>query len=227
MKRLQITCYSMVFLFFLGLYIPSLWGHATVFFSPDDKPTSHLVAAINGSKTRLYSAIYMFTDKNIAQAVINAKKRGVKVQVVTDRSSYDSEYGKIKLLKDNGIDIFIFDPQVGNRRSKPIMHNKFAVIDNDVLTGSFNWTIAANKMNQENLVWIKNEPHTCQRYCDQFEKLKRRCVYHKIAENEPAKTPQPPSLDTGMKHQIMQMLKKARQKANTVLGMARESLGMA
>jgi phosphatidylserine/phosphatidylglycerophosphate/cardiolipin synthase-like enzyme len=51
------------------------------------------------------------------------------------------------------------------------MHHKFAIIDNRLLlTGSYNWTFAANNKNEENLMVI-DDPEIIIRYQNQFEKL--------------------------------------------------------
>jgi phosphatidylserine/phosphatidylglycerophosphate/cardiolipin synthase-like enzyme len=52
-----------------------------------------------------------------------------------------------------------------------IMHNKFAVLDGTtVLTGSYNWTLAASRSNDENLLWIKR-PELASRYTQRFQQL--------------------------------------------------------
>jgi len=52
-----------------------------------------------------------------------------------------------------------------------LMHNKFAVIDDQVvLTGSFNWTITAERKNAENLLVI-TDPDLAQKYTKQFKVL--------------------------------------------------------
>ena len=52
-----------------------------------------------------------------------------------------------------------------------LMHNKFVVIDDHVvLTGSFNWTISADKKNAENLLSITDKD-IAQKYAKQFKHL--------------------------------------------------------
>ena len=51
------------------------------------------------------------------------------------------------------------------------MHNKFAVIDNEiVITGSYNWTASAGERNDENLLVI-DDNYIVERYQDQFNNL--------------------------------------------------------
>lgn len=151
-----------------------------VLFSPDDHPTNYLIKYIENAKERIHAAVFMLTDKNIAEALIDAhEKRKVDVQVVVDRSSADTEFGKARLLCEHGIPTYVFVPHStrGHSRSHSggaLMHNKFAVIDNKLWTGSFNWTISANKRNQENVICTE-EKEVCDAFLAQFEKLKTRC----------------------------------------------------
>ena len=151
------------------------------YFSPKDNVGNHLIRHINESKKRIYAAIYNFTDKDVAQALIDAKKnKGIDIQVVTDQSCLQSEYGKIELLKENGIEVFVFKPKSLQTKSfgknfNEIMHNKFALFDNKVWTGSYNWTISAKRKNRENVL-CSDEKDVCKQYEKEFESLKRKCV---------------------------------------------------
>ncbi|MFH1461465.1 MAG: phospholipase D-like domain-containing protein [bacterium] len=155
----------------------SLSGKQHVLFSPDDNISEKLITTINNTKKNIYAAIYMFTDKKIALALIEAKnQRGVDVQVITDQSCLESKFGKVDMLKNGKIDIFVYKNNLKNKkRASKLMHNKFAIFDNEVCTGSFNWTIQANKRNKENLIFIDDQ-NIYKKYCDQFELLKKKCM---------------------------------------------------
>jgi phosphatidylserine/phosphatidylglycerophosphate/cardiolipin synthase-like enzyme len=175
-----------VSLFFL--LFPPLYGETKVFFSPDDKVTTHLVSSIKNARTKIYGAIYLITDKKIADALIEAKNNNhVDIQIITDQTSLDQNSNKVQYLKQNGVDTFVFKTgQNKNKYFAPLMHNKFAIIDNKVWTGSFNWTVSANIKNKENVTVLDDEA-TYKKYCDQFEKLKRQCVYHPTVATEVAR----------------------------------------
>ena len=187
-SKINTLLYPYLILFFFSV-IPhhELISKSIVYFSPDDKPQKHLIGYINGAKTRIYAAIYMFTDKKIAQALMDAKDRGIDVQIITDQTSVDSVYGKIFLLQEYGVKIFVFN--LNKRKGKfswydPIMHNKFAIIDEHVWTGSFNWTVSANSKNQENVIYT-DEKNVCEKYLEHFNTLKERCVIDPV-RNQPA-----------------------------------------
>lgn len=153
-----------------------------VLFSPDDRPTKRLIELINQAKIKIHAAVYMITDKTIAEALIDAKiNRGVDVQIVTDKITYDSSYGKGKLLEAQGVPLFIYSEAKASKTEKtttrfwgndPIMHHKFALFDDKKLwTGSFNWTASANRYNQEN-VMITDNKKIFRKFKDCFERLK-------------------------------------------------------
>jgi len=175
----------------LFVFIPliNLESKSFVYFSPDHKPTDKLLELIGQAKSKIHAAVYMITDHQIAQALINAKARGVDVQLIVDTSTVDLEYGKGSFLRKNNIDIFVFreqtkDSQSKNSRSKhsrsknsrygALMHNKFALIDNQLWTGSFNWTKNANMRNQENVV-LTDEKEIYQPFEQQFKVILERC----------------------------------------------------
>jgi len=109
--------------------------------------------------------MYTFTDREIAQAIIRAKDRGVNIKIYLDRSQVNAKYSKSRYFINNGIE--------GIRISSNnyIMHNKFAVIDNKiVITGSYNWTASAGERNDENLLVI-DDKNIIEKYQNQFNNL--------------------------------------------------------
>lgn len=146
-----------------------------VYFSPDDHPSDKLINLIDNAHHKIYAAVYMITDKTIAEALIKAKKRGVDVKVIMDRASFEGSWGKGKLLKENNIDLFVFGLHAKQKTKFPsaLMHNKFALIDNQLWNGSFNWTKNANKNNQENVILTDNST-LYKRFQKHFDVLKER-----------------------------------------------------
>jgi phosphatidylserine/phosphatidylglycerophosphate/cardiolipin synthase-like enzyme len=95
---------------------------------------------------------YSFTSAPIAKALVDAHRRGVKVQIILDKSQCIEKYSSADFLAHAGIPTCI-DPK------HAIAHNKIMVIDGyEVLTGSFNFTKAAEEHNAENLLVIQNAP---------------------------------------------------------------------
>lgn len=152
-----------------------------VLFSPDDNIKQELLDLINNEQERIQVAVYSFTDKVLANALIAAKKRGIEVEVITDPTQYLERYNKTPMLKDNGVSVLVYQPN--HKKVKTLanlMHNKFAIFFNNknnqsiVWTGSLNWTVSAQKSNQENII-VLYDRHVVERYQEQFGVLKKRC----------------------------------------------------
>ncbi len=76
--------------------------------------------------------------------------RGLRVNVLLDKSNLTDKYSQISRLRKSGIDVSI-------DRVPGIAHNKIIIIDKKiVITGSFNFTNAADKRNAENVIIINN-----------------------------------------------------------------------
>ena len=107
----------------------------------NERSKQFLLEKINESKTSLRIAMMVWTYKELASAVINAHKRGVKVQVVTH--SID---GMIPELKKAGIEV-IYPHHVS------MMHNKFMIIDDSIfVNGSPNWSLASFTWSDESFL---------------------------------------------------------------------------
>src|SRR2546430_13072224 len=95
---------------------------------------------------------YSFTSAPIAKALVEAHKRGVKVLAVLDTSNETQKYSAATFLVNAGIQTLIDDQHA-------IAHNKVMVIDSaTILTGSFNFTKAAEAKNAENLLVLTEAP---------------------------------------------------------------------
>ncbi len=153
------------------------------YFSPEDHPTKKLIELIDSAKKTIHAAVYMVTDKTIAEALIRAKKeRKVDVQIITDKITVTSSFGKAHLLRENEIKVWFLDAPSSTQKAgtffyaaPAIMHHKFALIDNNLWTGSFNWTRAANQKNHEDVLLTDNR-ESFQSFKKQFEKLKEKCA---------------------------------------------------
>jgi len=80
-----------------------------------------------------------FTSKPIAQALVDAHKRGVHTEIILDKSNIRDKYSAADFTSHMGIPTYI-DPVHG------IAHNKIIIVDREVvITGSFNFTRAAEE----------------------------------------------------------------------------------
>jgi phosphatidylserine/phosphatidylglycerophosphate/cardiolipin synthase-like enzyme len=124
------------------------------YFSPqipnESTPTPAICHEIGGAKHQILVQCYSFTSPQICQALVDAKKRGVDVRVIADKSD---KTGKGELLADlvkGGVPVKI-------DAKHAIAHNKIMVIDaQTVISGSFNFTVSAEQHNAENCLIIKS-----------------------------------------------------------------------
>jgi phosphatidylserine/phosphatidylglycerophosphate/cardiolipin synthase-like enzyme len=138
-------------------------GTTDVYFSPNGGGTAAVVREINGAKKEVLVQAYSFTSKPIAQAIVDARKRGVTVMAVLDKSQRREKYTEADFLAHSQIPTWI-------DASHAIAHNKIIIIDRTTLiTGSFNFTKAAEEKNAENLLVIKGNKTLIDRYIGNFE----------------------------------------------------------
>ena len=147
---------SLLFIFVSSFEILSF---SKIYFTPRDDIRSRLIELINNERKSIHSAIYMFTDKTIAQAIIDAYVRGVEIKIVLDQVSMSERFGKGLFLKKNGLNILVHTTATYNPFSMPIMHHKFFIFGLNNLynsgllwSGSFNCTNSASKQNDENVI---------------------------------------------------------------------------
>jgi phosphatidylserine/phosphatidylglycerophosphate/cardiolipin synthase-like enzyme len=133
-----------------------------VYFSPKGGCTEAVVDALGKAKQMVLVQVYSFTSAPIAKALVDALKRGVKVTAVLDKSQETENYSSATFVANAGIPVFIDDKH-------KIAHNKIILIDEaTIITGSFNFTKAAEENNAENLLIIEGKPKLMAAYQKNF-----------------------------------------------------------
>ena len=136
------------------LYISSAFAASnplySVCFTPPHKQCGHFISNhINQAKESIYVQAYGFTHTEIINSLIEAKKRGIEVEIILDSSNFsEKKEPLLNELKDAGIKIY-------KAKVSGIAHNKIMIIDKQkVITGSFNFTESADKRNAENVLVV-------------------------------------------------------------------------
>jgi phosphatidylserine/phosphatidylglycerophosphate/cardiolipin synthase-like enzyme len=132
--------------------------YPTSAFRPYEPIAEHIVAAIDAARKTLRVSIYQFEQQSVLDALRRAQKRGVKVEVVLDRShvyvtgtSHEGGPRKprpmiVELVK-SGFDLLLLKGQ-----GSGIMHNKFVIVDDELLEGgSYNYTDQSENDHFENV----------------------------------------------------------------------------
>jgi phosphatidylserine/phosphatidylglycerophosphate/cardiolipin synthase-like enzyme len=138
------------------------------YFTPGDDIERVVVARIDAARRTLHVAAYLFTNRRIAAALARAARRGVAVDLVADASQFQAGgLPRLRELDRAGVRIRL-------REGLAAFHHKYVIVDADgpaaaVLTGSFNFTQAAQARNAENLVVIESRA-TAARFLADFER---------------------------------------------------------
>jgi phosphatidylserine/phosphatidylglycerophosphate/cardiolipin synthase-like enzyme len=150
-------------------------GSIELAFTPGDAIDSLIVNAIDGARDEVLVQAYSFTHRRIARALVRARERGVAVSVLADREQARTlPQNALPELAAGGVDVCLD----GNFQAA---HNKVVVIDADTpraitVTGSYNFTYAAQRGNAENVVVLRDNPPVARAYRGNWMRLKAACV---------------------------------------------------
>lgn len=169
MQRSIFTYFILTHYFFCFTYLPKDYvAYAyqalgrppiqKIFFVPDEKIKDILLGLIHNEKLFIRTAQFRISDKDIAQALIDAHKRNIKVEIIVDGDAPTEPWQKCTLLQKHGISMHKYV------KSHSIMHNKFWIFGKNfhnkslLLTGSSNATRAGTTQNQENVIITEFQP---------------------------------------------------------------------
>jgi len=136
------------------------------YFSPQDAVISQrILGLIESSRTSIDVAMYYLTSRPIAESLIEAQRRGVKVRLILDASSARHPYSHTESFIKSGVSL-----KVENWGGK--MHMKTAIFDSSTLVmGSMNWTGAGESDNDESTLVISKNKKAIGESASYFERL--------------------------------------------------------
>ena len=153
-----------------------------VYFSPKGGCQGAIVKEIDEAKESIHVQAYSFTSAPIAKALLNAKARGVNVEVIIDQGRIRESYSEATFFTNQGIATWADGKHA-------IAHNKVMVIDGKtVITGSFNFTKAAEQSNAENMLIIRL-PDIAAKYEENYQNHLAHSVKYEGKLAEPAAPP--------------------------------------
>ena len=133
-----------------------------ILFGPAENISDFVISEINKAQYQIKIMAFWFTWKPIADAILRAHSRGVKISLILDSRSAEEKLKDVdkerelivpKYLIDNGInesDIKIYNGE--------LLHHKIVLIDEDrVLTGSCNFFNASINRHEEHYMSIKSK----------------------------------------------------------------------
>lgn len=125
-------------------------AHYQVCFTPYQNCSQRIITAIGQARAHIHVQAYSFTSKPIIEALQKAQGRGVQVRLILDKLHEDQPELARRLVRHR-MAVWIDHPT-------GIAHNKLIIIDhNQVITGSFNFTHAAQHRNVENVLIIRDQ----------------------------------------------------------------------
>jgi phosphatidylserine/phosphatidylglycerophosphate/cardiolipin synthase-like enzyme len=132
-------------------------------FTPGDDAASLIVRTIDAARSDVLVQAFSFTHRDIADALIRAHRRGLDVQIIADREQSDAfASSAMQALIDSGMPVFMDADHAA-------AHNKVIIVDHEmpqaaVVTGSFNFTFAAQNRNAENVLVMRGNRSLAQAF---------------------------------------------------------------
>lgn len=187
MNALRAACRQGLWLAVL-LFAPALsWaqtmlpasGSIEVAFSPWDDAEGAIIKALQQARRSIRVQAYIFTSRPLAQALLAAHRRGIEVIILTDaKMLQQTKKGQIPVMAQAGIPVWL-------ETRHATAHNKLMLIDVDadvdagdkpqqaqpvVITGSYNFTYAAQARNAENLLLLRGNPALAAAYLANWQR---------------------------------------------------------
>lgn len=143
-------------------------GNIEIVFSPDSDTEAALLRAIGDARERILVQAYLFTSKPLLRGLVEAHRRGVRVEVLLDAEmNRPASPSVLPELMAAGIPVAV-------ETRYNIAHNKVMIFDpassrGAVATGSYNFTRAARLTNAENLMILRGNPALVKIYLDNWQ----------------------------------------------------------
>ena len=164
-KKQNLPKYKILINFLIKKYFKPKPVICECYFFPNPANEQRVVNMFRTCKKTLDVAIFTFTRDSIAQAILEAYQRGVKVRCIGDDGNSKVKGSDVRLLASVGI------PCKTDNNLRFHMHNKMAILDNSVvITGSFNWTSQAVNKNQDNILFIEDK-NIANQYTDYYNQI--------------------------------------------------------
>lgn len=136
----------------------------TAFFSPGDECLKEIVRQFRNCRRTADLCVFTITDDRIANQILDAHGRGVRMRIVTDNLKAFDRGSDIARFQEAGIPLRI-------DATDAHMHHKFAIFDGvRLLNGSYNWTRSAALENEENII-VTDDPSLITAFSRQFESI--------------------------------------------------------
>jgi phosphatidylserine/phosphatidylglycerophosphate/cardiolipin synthase-like enzyme len=146
-------------------------GTVQVAFTPGDPVDEILIGVIGQARQQVLVKAFSFTHKRIARALVDAHRRGVRVEVLADeRQDRQLEGSVLTDLMRNGIPVWL-------DAKRASAHNKVMIIDAGtpaavLVTGSYNFTYSAQRRNAENVLVMRGNVALAGAFVHNWQRLR-------------------------------------------------------
>jgi len=146
--------------------------YPSIYFAPQQNVALIDISLIRHSRRSIQIAMYAFTDRRMAEALVDACRQGVDIEIYRDHEQYQQEKRHNspvhQILKQcQGIHIRV-------KRSHDLMHEKAALFDGATLRdGSGNWSISAARY-QDNEISITQQRQEVEAFRRDFARMWQR-----------------------------------------------------
>ncbi len=154
-------------------------GSVQVAFTPGDPVDDILIGILAQARREVLVQMFSFTHRRIARAMIDAQRRGVRVEVIADDQQDRQQPNSVLAeLVRNGVAVYL-DPEQSSA------HNKVMIVDATsehavLVTGSYNFTWSAQRRNAENILVLRGNPALAQAFADNWRRLRVHAVEYRL-----------------------------------------------
>lgn len=123
-----------------------------LFITPNLGLLDTLVEQMNNAENRIYVEMYIFTERDMRDAIIRAYKRGVDIKILLENNPYKAPYLNDKhytAFEEVGIDVRWSDPL-----NYSLNHSKLLLIDDMAYVSTGNFSYSLFKYNRDFLVGL-------------------------------------------------------------------------
>jgi phosphatidylserine/phosphatidylglycerophosphate/cardiolipin synthase-like enzyme len=144
-------------------------GSLAAFFSPKGGCTEAVIREVKAARKEVLVQAFQFASRPLAQALVDAKLRGLRVEILLDWGAEKDANGDLKFFTEQGL-----TPLINTQFLSA--HDKVMILDGQtILTGSFDFTQQSEDDNAENLLVVKGHPDVARAYRERFEAMKAKC----------------------------------------------------
>lgn len=137
-----------------------------VYFSPRGGGQQAVQQALQNARKRIIFMTFSLTDKTVGSIIEDKANHGVQVNGVFDSWLGASKYSLYEPMRADGIGV----SKDGN---EALLHHKVIVVDDTVITGSYNYSANAENSNNENFLVIHDNPAIAEAYVQEFARIKQ------------------------------------------------------